>query len=252
MWWWAVCLGVVLRPLPFPAMSEDRTAEQKDADRLERLGRMQVALASAIDSLGGKEGSLIDKFHFYSGVHLNRIVDSYLLLRNAGRFDGSKLLIRPAVEVMIRVHCIRVRPEFLYRFARNEREEDRKWLGPVADKHGGKDQFLKEKEAEWQEFTKKYQAEFPGHSLADSSLDLRSAAGCCGMGPYYDSHYRLYSKFIHAALGAMMDEYNSLEAEDSRTMCLCSLGVLGALSEIGASVPDLARFKTELDADAAG
>ena len=71
-----------------------------------------------------------------------------------------------------------------------------------------------------------------------------------GISGYYDSHYRLYCQFIHAAFRAVTHGLNELDTHDNRTMTICALSALEAIIPIGASGPnigDLRKRRNELD-----
>lgn len=62
-------------------------------------------------------------------------------------------------------------------------------------------------------------------------MDAAAAAGPEAVG-FYDSHYRLYCKFTHAAFEASVGELNDLTPADTRTMLLCTNYALEVVREI--------------------
>src|SRR4029453_13929456 len=82
-------------------------------------------LMDALDSLGGKKGNaLLDTYRFWSSKHLQRAVDGFAFLRRAGRMDGSKFLVRPALEMAFRLQAVRKHPDLLYRIEFSEHHRD--------------------------------------------------------------------------------------------------------------------------------
>ena len=98
------------------------------------LCELQPAIAKAMDSLGGKKPtkSVTDRFYFYAAKHINIAVDTFILLRREHRLDGARLLVRPALEMMLRLRAVRAKPHLFYRVAYSETVESDKWLGGVA------------------------------------------------------------------------------------------------------------------------
>jgi hypothetical protein len=206
---------------------------------------MQQQLTTALKSLTGKQHrGLPDTFNVFQASHINRASEGYAFLRKSGRVDASKLLIRPAIEATIRLLAVRKQPDLLYRMAYTERLEDRKWMRGPAVKQGI--DFDAEDKKKWDDFTKAYAAHFPDHPLVEEKLWLRDAAVVAGLGPWYDSHYRLYCQFTHAAFRAVVGDLNDLEPHDNRTMALCLLPALEAAESVNATVPLLEELRMRL------
>jgi hypothetical protein len=53
--------------------------------------------------------------------------------------------------------------------------------------------------------------EIPEHPLTEEELSLRRAAECAGIEGYYDSHYRLYCRFTHAAFRASTGDLSEFD-----------------------------------------
>lgn len=218
-----------------------------ESKALELLVDLQVELKNALDSLGGKPShGLLDNYRLYVGAHVNRAADGFLYLRKARRIDSSKLLIRPAIEAVIKLVAITKKPELLYQIAYSETISDRKWLKAVSASSG---QPFDEKadERRWEDFKKKYKGQFPGHPLVETNLTLFDAAKEAGLAGYYDSHYRTYCKYTHATLRAVGGSLNELsDSEDCRTMALCVFAALDDLERMGAMCPNVLALRDRL------
>jgi hypothetical protein len=216
---------------------------------LQLVADMQVELASALNGLTGKQHQgLQDLFPIMSAGHINRALDGYILLRKAGRIDASKLLIRPALEAAIKTLAVKKQPDLLYRIAYSERREDQKWLGAAARRQG-KD-YGPEDKNKWDEFTKAYSAHFPTHKRVEEKLSLWDAAVIAGIGDYYNSHYRLYCQFTHAAFRAVTHGLDELDTHDNQTMTLCAIVGLEAAIFVGGvarNFDELRKRRKELD-----
>jgi hypothetical protein len=82
--------------------------------------------------------------------------------------------------------------------------------------------------------------------LTQKRLSLRDAAESAGIEGYYDTHYRQYCRFTHAAFRASTGYLSEFEPEDNRTMTLCALTAVEALVALGAPAPNLASLKQRL------
>lgn len=217
-----------------------------EAKSLQLVSDMQTQLAAALNSLTGKQHKgLQDVFPVSSGGHINRALDGYVQLRKAGRIDSSKLLIRPALEATIKILAVRKQSDLLYRIAYSERLEDQKWLGAVARRQGA--DYASQDKKNWEEFAQAYSKHFPNHPLVEKKLSLRDAAVIAGLGEYYDSHYRLYCQFTHAAFRAVTRGLDELDTHDNRTMALCALVGIEAAISVGGSAPEISALRKRLD-----
>jgi hypothetical protein len=219
--------------------------EGLEARSLQLVSDMQAELRDALNGLGGKtrEG-LYDGYLGYTAGHINRAVEGYVYLRKSGRIDASKHLVRTAIEAIIRVQAIRKEPELLFRIAFTEFSEDKKWVRSTAGAEVSV--ALSAIDKHWTDFKGAYHEKYPEHALVEEELSLRGAADCAGIEHYYDTHYRLYCRFTHAAFRATTGNLNEFDRENNRTMALCSLSAIDALSSIGASTPNLESFRQRL------
>jgi hypothetical protein len=94
---------------------------------LEFLKELQPLQVNALNSLGGKKP--VDFNSSYLGriaVTVNRTGDGYLWVRESGRMDASKFLIRPALEAVFCGTAAMKNKDFLFRKAYSEWLEDKK------------------------------------------------------------------------------------------------------------------------------
>jgi len=220
-------------------------SEPLEARSLELLSDVQAELRDALNGLGGKQrDGLYDGYLGYTAGHINRAVEGYIYLRTSHRIDASKHLIRTAIEAVIRLQAVRKKPELLFRIAFSEFSEDKKWVRTTAA--GDVRAAIAAINKNWADFKQAYHAKYPEHRLVEEDLSLRGAAECAGLERYYDSHYRLYCRFTHAAFRATTGNLNEFDREDNRTMALCSLSAIEALSTIGAPTPNMDSLRERL------
>src|SRR5438093_3125023 len=86
-------------------------------------------ITRALKSLGGKKhNGLFDNYRFWSSKHLHRAADGFVFLRRSGRADASKFLIRPAIEIVLRLQAVKKHPDLLYRIAFSEHCQENRFL----------------------------------------------------------------------------------------------------------------------------
>ena len=98
-----------------------RHSAEAEEESLKLLEDFVAELSHALDSLGNtKPNTLLDKYRFWSAKHLQRAVNAFVYLRRSGRLDGSKFLVRPALEMAFRLEAARQHPDLFYRIAHSE------------------------------------------------------------------------------------------------------------------------------------
>jgi len=184
--------------------------------------------------LGGKKpDGLIDKYRFWCAKHLQRAIDAFAFLRRPGRLDGSKLLVRPAIEMAFRLEAVRQHPDVFYRIAHEEHRQDKHLMQ-------NKPQLLAQHEKNWEKFKNAFVKEFPSIPIPNLNdrLKIEYVAKKAGMTPFYNSHYRIYCRYTHGALQASTGNIDkATDRADNRTMAICALVALDNLISLGAKPP---------------
>jgi len=212
---------------------------------LQLLQDMQAKLRDALNALRGRQADgLLQHYIFYSAAFINRAVEGYIYLRENGHFNASKLLVRPALEAFILVQAVRKKPELMFRIGFTEFQEDKKYVS-LSNRPNIKN-ALQSIERRLQEFRQAYHSKYPEHSLTEEKLNLWSAAKSVGLDGYYDSHYRFYCRFTHAAFRASTGDLNDFEVEDNPTMTRCAFAAVDSLNFVGAPAPNLPELKRRL------
>jgi hypothetical protein len=211
------------------------------------LSELQPAIAVALDSLGGKMTKGVeDLYYHYASRHINIAIDAFILLRREHRIDGARLLVRPALETMLRLQAVRVKKYLLYRVLFREALEADKWFGGVARRHGVAYTRVCDRD-EWQAFKDRCIAQFGAEKLQDVPLSSYDAAAEIGVEAYYDSHYRGYCQYTHGALEAISGSLDELtDPEDTRVMLHSAMIALEALADLGADCLGIASFRERL------
>ena len=226
--------------------------ESEEEQSLALLCDIQQELASALNSVGGKQSrGALDNYFFYSADHVNRIAEAFIFLRKSGGIYASKILVRPLIETMFRVEAIQKKPELFYRIAYSESiVEDAKWIGSAATRSGETfDEAAHSKQFE--RFKEQLREQLPDVPLEDEYISVWDIAVAAGMGGFYGSHYRTYCRYTHGAMWAIGGLLTNLtDPEDNRAMGLCTWAVLNALSGMGATTPNFQSLYKRLEEQA--
>jgi uncharacterized protein DUF5677 len=208
------------------------------------LSEIQQALATAIDSLGGTMTKGVDDmFYHLASRHINVAVRAFIALRSENLIDGARLLVRPALEGMLRLLAVRTKPALIYRVLFDESKELDKWFSGVAKRSNEPYTPVRDR-VDWQAFKKRCAAQFGAENLGDRGLSTYEAAAITDNETYYESHYRGYCHFTHGmleAIGGHLDEL--MDPEDTRVMLLSAISALNVLVDMGADCPDIVSFR---------
>lgn len=204
------------------------------------LSQLQRAVANALESLSGRQTKgLADLYYVYASRHINIAADGFLLLRRERRVDGARLLVRPALEAMLRLRAVHAKPFLLYRVSLAEALETDKWLGGIAKRHRFSYTRVSERE-EWRDFKARCASEFGHEKLENTPLSSYDAAAAIGLEAYYESHYRAYCQYTHGALEAVSGNFDEItDPEDTRVMLSCAISALEVLLDLGADCQEI-------------
>jgi hypothetical protein len=220
-------------------VDNQKTAEAEQLS-LELLRDIVKELSSALDSLAGKDrGGLLNQYKVHSAKHIFRAADGFISLRKLGHKYCSKLLIRPAIEVMFRLEAVRKDGKMLSRVAAWEDLEDQKQLRTIAERSANNydEQAATQR---WAAKMANLRKEFANQALEEQPLGAADAAQFDRLMPYYNTHYRLYSQYTHGVFRATGDLLDDLtDPQDNRTMSMCAFVALNVLASMDLPAPNL-------------
>ena len=196
-------------------------------------------LADTIDSVGGKTPThALDNYKYWCSVYMLRASKAFFILRDFKQIPESRFLVRPAIEMMIKLETLAQRPDLLYRIAYAETQEDITWFRAVADQIGEK--FDESGYRKGMERFKEECAKLSSSAdLKDEKISLRCLALIIGIQNYYDSHYRMYCRFTHASMRALIGNLDDAATkEDNVTMVWCVLIAIKSIVSIGGAAPN--------------
>jgi Family of unknown function (DUF5677) len=219
------------------------SAEEKSLKLVEDFNS---ELTHALDSLGGKKvNGLLDTYRFWSSKHLQRAVDGFAFLRRAGRIDASKFLVRPAIEMMIRLEVARQHSDLFYGIARLEYLQDKHLLRIAGDDP----QLQAQSDKTWEVFDSTFKREFPKIPVlnVDDKPSIEYLANKAKLKPFYDSHYRIYSRYTHGAVHASTGNIDkATDRADNQIIAVCALVALDNLISLGAKSSNHDRLAQRL------
>jgi hypothetical protein len=205
---------------------------------LKLLKELQPTLVNALNSLAGKKpANLSSSYLGRIAVTVNRASDGYLLLRESGRMDASKLLIRPALEAVFCGTAAVKNKEFPFRKAYSEWDEDKKLFARDTSGKKDADAYLKHLQ---EQFTKHN----PDYPVIHKTISVKDTAEMAELLPAYEYSYRIYCKFTHSAMRAVTGNLDQgTDLYDTPTIVWCVLFILKQLKQhTPAEIPDLNVF----------
>jgi len=204
------------------------------------LKELQPIFIDALNSLGGKKPP--DAASSYLGrvaINVNRASDGYLFLRESGRMDASKLLVRPALEAVFSGTAAMKNKAFLFCKAYSEWKEHKKLIAIDAASKQEADDYLVKMKRHFQEIN---------CPVKCVELQVKEIAEMAGLSPAYEEHYRVYCKFTHSAMLAVSGNLNqATDSKDTHVVVWCVLMMLNQLNQhTPAAIPDLMPFNEKM------
>jgi hypothetical protein len=214
------------------------TAEEESLKLVEAI---VAEIKHALASLDGKQyKGVFEAYLFWSSKHLHRAADAFAFLRRSGRVDGTKFLMRPAIEMAFRLEAVRQHRDLLYRIAYSEHIKEKTFLNAAA-KHGktADPTISSSVDAKWKKFSDAFAKTFPKIPRVEREIGVESTAEKAGMQYVYDGHYRIYCQYTHGTLFASVGYLDAVtDLEDNRSMAGCAMIALDALISLGAESPN--------------
>ena len=214
-------------------MAELHSAEAEERS-LKLVEDFNNELRNGLASLEGKKPGLLDTYRFWSAKHLQRAVDGFAFLRRSGRVDGSKFLVRTAIELMIRLQAASQHPALFYRIAHSEYLQDKQLLRIAGDDP----KLQAQNDKNWEGFKNAFMSEFPTVPIpgVGDRLKIEHLAKKAGLSPSYNSHYRIYCRYTHGALHASSGNIDeATDRADNQTIAVTALLALDKLISFGAN-----------------
>ena len=222
-------------------MTNDLPPTHSERVTMTLLCDIQPVIANALNSLGRQMTKRMeDMYYFYAAKHIHDTLDAFIVLRGEHRLDGARLLVRPALETMLKLRAVRAKPELLHRALLADNKELDKWFSSVAQRHDLPYTPISQR-LEWKAFQGRFAQQFGAEDLQDATpLTAYDAAKAIGIEPYYETHYRGFSHYTHGLLEAISGGLDELiDPEASRVMLQSAMTALDAVTYLGANCPNL-------------
>ena len=208
-----------------------------EPDFAQLVTELHAALRDSLVSLLGQPAnSPPHEYLRHTATGIEQAVDGYILLIQAGKTHAAQLVVRTCLESYFRIQAVWTKPELLFGIALYEHKQDLKFL--KCAKVQGQD-FVARSDALWQSLRQSLIDHFKAIGIKDHPLDAYGAAEAGGLKSVYEFQYRFFCNFTHASLRSVIGQIANLHSLSDRTILICLIGTLGAVSHIGARIPDL-------------
>jgi hypothetical protein len=148
--------------------------------------------------------------------------------------------------MMIRLEAARQHPALFYRIAHSEHLQDKHLL-----RIAGNDARLQAQSSEtWEVFDDAFKKEFPTIPVpnVNDRLKIECLAAKAKLKPFYDSHFRIYSRYTHGAVHAITGNLDEpTDRADNQIMAVCALVALDNLISLGAKSSNRDRLAQRLE-----
>lgn len=220
---------------------------EEDAQTLLIVQGLLDCLDGAVESLVGTDMDAVNMFVAASARHLLQAANGYVLLRKSNHWSCSALLIRPMIELILRMTAISKQPEVICRFADKEIKHRQGFLRELMVRNE-KDPSEATVNVN-PEFAKFCADRFPDFALPPGKIQVREIASIAELTELYAAQYNLYSEFAHGAMEAITGKTGDLtEHQDNPCVAYCLYQAIELLIGMGANAPDVINLRKQLDA----
>ena len=212
----------------------ENTAEEQAARAL--LRDVVELLAKGLDSLGGKVLSGKPQYVAWCALRVCKAADAYLYLRDGGKKDAAKYLVRGPLETTFKLLAVLQKPGMLFRVAYTEWQKEKRLLAKPPDATAEIAILAGMEET--------FRKHFPGEPRDRKQVKISELAEAAGLKQRYEGDYAVYCLQTHGALRAMMGELDvTAEQHDTRILALTALTMLDQLkAHTPAVVPDVQQL----------
>ena len=212
----------------------------QEIEMLKILKELQSIITAALDSLEKeKKITQVSRYLGWAAKSVEFAVDSYILLREAGRIHGSKFLIRPILETIMAASAVANEKGILFQKYYTEMTK--------ADKKFSKDAAHQAKAKKGLEDLKQiFLREDSAYPIKCKELKISEMAKAAKLqDAFYEVGYSTYCEFTHGSLRAVNGKLNdATDPIDTSMVISCVVMVLRLLQKhTPAIVPYLAPFE---------
>jgi hypothetical protein len=212
----------------------------QEIELLKILKELQPLLTAALDSLGNeKRLTQESRYLGWAAKSVDFATDSYILLREAGRIHGSKILIRPILETVMAAGAVANGKGILFQKYYTEiTKANKKFSKNAAHQAKAK--------KELEELKRIFLREDSTYPIKCQELKISEIAKAAKLpDAFYEVGYSTYCEFTHGSLRAVNGKLNdATDPIDTSTVISCFIIVLRLLQKhTPAIVSDLAPFE---------
>lgn len=146
------------------------------------------------------------------------------------------------MEAMFKLFAVKREPSCLRGIARYVWEQDKKLARGFET---AEEVINTEFDKRWQEFNVGYQHQFPEHSMPPpKSINTIAAAKAPNIEEHYETFYRVYCQFTHAALRVSVGDLERFLGEDEQVIGATLIVAIEAVLDCGGTCQDLAQLRS--------
>lgn len=210
---------------------------------MEFINRAQVELAEGLRSIMNEPRNGVADYHYNYARYINNTLHSFLVLCGANEVESARILIRPALEVALRLEALRQFPETMVQIARWEHDENKKAANALKpEEKAATDAIFAEY---WVDFLRAYRISYPNHQINESPLSAHDAARITGILNIHDLYYRFYCRYSHGAMSTLLGHWDDFADQDANVAGHCLMVAVAAISDLGASLPNKESLEKE-------
>jgi len=214
-------------------MSQPNAQHVEEQAALSLLRDVTALLATAVQSLDGSVISGKPQYVAWCARATWIQADAFLCLRDAGKKEASKQLIRLPLELCFKLMAVLKKPGMLFRVCYTEFQREKKLYDPPLDA-AAEVKMVADMEST-------FKNAFPAEPRDRKQIRINELAEVGNLKDRYQGDYAIYCNHNHGALRAMMGQPDgATDRHDARILASCVLTMLDQLkTHTPANVPDI-------------
>ena len=214
-------------------MSQPNAQDVEERTALSLLRDVTALLATAVQSLDGRAISGKAQYVAWCARTTWIQADAFLCLRDAGKKEASKQLIRLPLELSFKLMAVLKKPGMLFRLCYTEYQREKKFYDPPLDA-AAEVKMVADMESA-------FKGAFPAEPRDRKQVRINQLAEAGNLKDRFHGDYAIFCNQNHGALRTMMGQPDgATDRHGARILALCVLTMLDQLKTYTpANVPDI-------------
>lgn len=172
--------------------------------------------------------------------HILEVSESYRILYGANDLYGSRIMCRCALECVFKIRALEQRPDCVVRMLKSDLLEERKHVRVLFGECSEQTNSIDSESREIRSILDPVQqVEYDRINCIESLYNFASLGR---ISSFYDTRYRLFSKFVHGSIRASLGGYDDIDLGEERCIAFCLAVACDGALKLGGTVSNVEQL----------